>query len=298
MKVLAIGILGVSLAVWGHAEEVGKSTFVREMEAPRLKSKEVDEASGLAFSGRDGKFLWMINDSGAQPVLHLAGTDGSDRGKVKLSDATNVDWEDLSSFKLDGVPYLLVADTGDNNSVRTDCVLYVVKEPVLPPDGALLDGELKVEWKIPFTFEDGPRDCESVAVDAQAGKVILVSKRTKPPVVYELPLRPKESNAVAKRLAETSVRPPKGTPPLPFIAQPTGMDISPDGSLAAVVTYYGVFVFPRSGKEGWREAFAKEPVILTPHGMAQAESVAFSPDGKKLLLVSERGDDRIVTYAR
>lgn len=287
---------GLALAVSAMAEE--ESGFVRQPETPRLQSKEVDEASGLAFSGRDENALWMINDSGAQAILHLAGTDGTDRGKVRVSDAANVDWEDLSSFKLDGVPYLLIADTGDNNSVRNDCVLYVVKEPSMPKEGALLDGELKVEWKIPFTFEDGPRDCESVAVDAKARKVILISKRTKPPVVYELPLRPKEGNSVAKRVAETSVRPPKGVPLLPFIAQPTGMDIAPDGSKAAVVTYYGVFVFPRSGKESWGEAFAKNPVVLTPHGMAQAESVAFSPDGKKLLLVSERGDDRIVTYSR
>lgn len=296
MKGFAVLACLSGLWVSAGAEEI--VSFVREQAAPRLQSKEVNEASGLAFSGRDGKFLWMVNDSGAQAMLHLAGTDGSDRGKVMVSDATNVDWEDLASFKLDGVSYLLIADTGDNNSVRNDCVLYVVKEPALPADGVLLDGTLKTEWKIPFTFEDGPRDCESVGVDARVGKVILVSKRTKPPVVYELPLRPKEEKVVAKRLGETSVQPPKGTPPLAYIAQPTGLDISPDGSLGAIVTYFGVFVFPRAGKESWREAFAKSPVILSPHGMAQAESIAFSADGKKLLLVSERGDDRIVTYSR
>lgn len=273
--------------------------FVKQEPKARIASKEVNEASGLAVSPRDPDFLWIVNDSGAGPEIHLAGTDGSDRGKVTVAGAKNVDWEDLSAFKRDGVSYLLVADCGDNASVRNDAVLYVVEEPSLPKAGETLSGEVKLAWTIPFGFEDGPRDCESVAVDEKAGKIILVSKRTKPPVVYELPLKPKGTERmVAKRLVETQVEPPKAVMKLPYIAQPTGMDISPDGTMAAVVSYYGVFLFPRTAKESWSEAFAKQPVILTPHGMAQAESVAFSRDGKSLAVVSERGDDRIVTYRR
>ena len=61
---------------------------------------------------------------------------------------------------------------------------------------------------------------------------------------------------------------------LPYIAQPTGMDVAPDGSMGVIVSYYGVFLFPRSGKESWGEAFGKPPVILPPHGMAQAARAA------------------------
>ena len=275
-----------------------KVSFVREEPKFHIESKAVDEASGLAISGRDPAFMWIVNDSGADAVVHLAGTDGADRGRITVEGATNVDWEDMASFKLEGKPYLLISDAGDNESKRGDCVLYVIEEPVLPKEGQTLIASVKPSWTIPFSYEDGPRDCESVAVDARVGKVILISKRTKPPVVYELPLKPKEAEATAKRLGETSVAPPKGVPLLPYIAQPTGMDISPDGSMGAIVSYFGVFVFPRTGKESWGEAFAKPPVILAPHGMAQAESVAFSKDGSVLTVLSERGDKRIVTYRR
>jgi len=273
-------------------------SFVKEEPKFKIQSKAVDEASGVAISERDPDFMWIINDSGADAVVHLAGSDGMDRGRIKIEGAVNVDWEDMASFRSEGKPYLLIADTGDNESKRGDCVLYVIEEPVLPKEGQMLDATVKPVWTIPFSYEDGPRDCESVAVDARVGKVILVSKRTKPPVVYELPLRPKEAKATAKRLGETSVAPPKGVPLLPYIAQPTGMDISPDGSMGAIVTYFGVFLFPRTGKESWGEAFGKPPVILAPHSMAQAESVAFSKDGSVLTILSERGDKRIVTYRR
>jgi hypothetical protein len=288
-------IAGMMFAGGALADE---AAFVRAEPSASIQSGAVAEASGLAVSSRDTGFMWIVNDSGAKADLHLFGKDGVDDGQVRVEGAENVDWEDLSSFELDGKPYLLIADTGDNLSRRTDCVLYVVAEPVLPKAGEKLSGTVKVEWKIPFAFEDGPRDCESVAVDARVGKIILVSKRTKPPVVYELPLRPQDSAVVAKRLGETTVTPPKGIPLLPFIAQPTGMDLARDGSAGVLVSYYGVFLFPRTGKESWGEAFAKQPVILPPHGMAQAESVAFSKDGKTLSLVSERGDKRIVEYRR
>lgn len=290
------GLLGVALCGLSPAKE---ATFVRQEPVAEIESAAVDEASGLAMSSRDAGFMWIVNDSGAEAVLHLAETNGTDRGVVRVAGARNVDWEDLSSFELGGVPYLLIGDFGDNNSVREDCVLYVVEEPKLPGAGKKLDGEVEIAWKIPFGFEDGPRDCESVGVDQRAGKIILVSKRTKPPVVYELPLKPKgNERVVAKRLGETTVAPPKGVPRLPYIAQPTGMDISEDGSLGVMVSYFGLFLFERNGRESWREAFGKPPVFLGPHGMAQAESVAFSKDGKTLTVVSERGDKRIVVFRR
>lgn len=289
----------IAIAAFPASVVAEELAFVREKESASIQSDAVAEASGLAESSHDPDFMWIVNDSGAKADLHLFDKDGTDHGQVRVEGAVNVDWEDLSSFELDGKSYLLIADTGDNLSRRNDCVLYIVEEPKLPADGEKISGTLKVAWSIPFSFEDGPRDCESVAVDARVGKIILVSKRTKPPVVYEMPLRPKGSDPiVAKRLGETTVAPPKGVPLLPFIAQPTGMDIARDGSAGVIVSYYGVFLFPRTGKESWGEAFGKPPVILTPHGMAQAESVAFSRDGKSLTLVSERGDKRIVVYRR
>ncbi len=273
--------------------------FVRQEAEFRIQSGAVPEASGLAVSPEDGRFMWILNDSGAGPVVHLFNTDGTDRGQLEVEGVENVDWEDLAAFTLDGRSYLLVADTGDNHSKREDCRLHIVEEPSLPRDGALLAARLKPAWTIEISYEDGPRDCESVAVDAAAGKIILVSKRTKPPVVYELPLRPEgRGKIIAKRLGETAVRNPEGVFKMPFHEQPTGMSISSDGSQAALLSYWGVFIFPRAKGESWREALAKPPVVLAPHGMAQAEAIAYSGDGRCLFLVSERGDNRIVTYRR
>ena len=283
LVVIFAGLGGLAL----HAEDAALP-FTRLEPEGSVQSREVDEASGLAVSPGNKDFLWLLNDSGCSADLHLTGTDGSSRGKVTLKDTKNIDWEDLCSFIYKGKPYLLIADTGDNLSKRPDCFLYIVPEPQLPKAGASLEGTVKAAWTIHFKYEDGPRDCEAVAVDEKAGKILLVSKRTKPPVLYELPLKPKgDGMLTAKKIGEIPKTLSAGMPPIPYGSQPTGLAIAPDGSMAAVVTYFRVFVFPRKAGETWPEAFSHEPVALQPHRLRQAESVSFSRDGEQLGVVSE-----------
>ncbi len=254
----------------------------------KLQSSAVLEASGLATSPTDPAFLWIINDSGAAPIVHLAGTDGSDRGSLKLTGVKNIDWEDLASFTLGGKPYLLIADTGDNDSAHKTRSLIIVREPTLPTVGKNLAASSGPAWIIQYRYEDGPRDCESVAVDQTTGKVLLISKRTIPPQVYWLPLKRQEKHSlqIAQKLGPTAVTSRAGKI-IPFGDQPTGLSITADGKLAAVITYHGVFLFPHRTGEDWAEAFARAPVVLPPHRLLQAEAITFSKDGKSLRAISE-----------
>ena len=291
LVLLGLGLVSLGLPA---AEEPG---WVKAPKAALVQAPAANETSGLAATVGGGDGLWLVNDSGGQPMLYLADRDGADRGKIKVEPATNLDWEDLAGFSWQGKPYLLIADVGDNEGRRASCMLYVVPEPAMPPAGGLLSGTVKPAWTIEFRYPDGPRDCEAVAVDALRGKVILLSKRTVPPAVYELPLAPGKGGVVtALKIGTTDVTPPPGGFPHPYGAQPTGLDLSADGTLAAVVTYLGVFVFPKNRGESWAEAFARKPVLLPRHGLFQAESIAFSRDGKSLVVVSEGARSPLVVY--
>lgn len=283
----------------GHGAESAAPAFLKQDPAGKLGSSAINEASGLAASSRAPGFLWVINDSGSKPELHLIETHGRYRGKTTLTGARNVDWEDLASFQLGGKPYLLAADTGDNESKRDSCTLYVLNEPEPPAGDKTLDHQSRVQWQIRFRYEDGPRDCESVAVDAATGKILLLSKRTEVPFVYELPLKPGDNAKVltARKIGKTSVQAPTGNR-IPFANQPTGFDLTPDASMAAVVTYYGVFVFPRKPEEGWDAAFSRDPINLGPHALPQAEAVAFSKDGTSVLAISEGSGTPIIRFQR
>lgn len=280
------------LGLWLAAAAAAAGGFELAAERPVVRASGVAEASGLAVSRRDPGRLWIINDSGAAAELHAVGTDGRELGRVAVSGARNVDWEDLASFKLDGTPWLLVADTGDNNARREDCVLYLLEEP------AAAVGAARVAREIRFRYEGGPRDCESVAVDVPNRKILLVSKRTEPPEVHELPLAAGGAGVLTtKRVGTLRVAAPAGSL-IPFRDQPTGLDIAADGSLAAVVTYYGVFLFPRRGGESWAEAFGRPAEVLAAHRLGQAESVALAADGETVFVVSEGRGSPLVCYRR
>lgn len=253
----------------------------------RLEDHDIDEASGLARSQRADDLYWVLNDSG-KPRLYAIDGHGADLGKVKVDDAGLSDWEDIASFSLGGEAYLLVADIGDNDAKRKDVRLYIIEEP--EPD----DDEVDVEWEFDFSYPDGPRDAEAVAVDAAAGRVLVLSKREVPAVLYELPLRPDDD--------KRQVAVPVAVPALPWPGredlalapkmkdwwwQPTGMDVSPDGTGLAILTYRGVFYFLRRPGEPWSDAVRRQPLALTVGDYDRAESIAFDRAGSAILVTLE-----------
>ena len=149
----------------------------------RLQNAKIDEASGIARSQRYPDVFWLANDDGPSVLYAIDGT-GKDLGRIEIKDASNRDWEDLASFTLDGVPYLVAADIGDNQGSRKDVRLYVIEEPEAGDD------KVKPEWRIEFTYPEGPRDAESIAVDVDNERVLILTKRDVPALLYAVPLQP------------------------------------------------------------------------------------------------------------
>ena len=260
---------------------------IRPVLAGRLENRDIDEASGIARSQRAADVYWVVNDSG-KPRLHPIDGRGRALGRVKIDDAKLSDWEDVASFTLDGQPYLLVADIGDNDADRKDVRLYVVEEP--EPD----DKEVDVAWEFDFTYPDRPHDAEAVAVDVENERVLVLTKRQIPAMLYELPLRPDND--------KRQVAMPLGAPVLPqprrqdvefapktrnYWWQPTAMDLSDDGRAAVILTYRGVFYYPRRPGENWIDALRRKPLALSMGDYGEAESVAFNADGSAIIITLE-----------
>lgn len=282
LRFFLIGMAMVALLGQSRAEE----SFGSHRQRPVSADPALKELSGLARSERDGGLFWALNDSGNSPVLYLLDGHGQSRGWVGVAGASNIDWEDFDSFTLDGLPYLLVADTGDNLAKHEFCTLYIVPEPSV--EESTQGREIRPAWTIRFRYEGGPGDCESVAVDIRSKEVFLISKRTWPQELYSLPLRPVPSAdpVVAPRLGIVNL-PKAAAWEGPYASQSTGLAFNPDGNLAAVLTYARVFLFDRQPGETWGQAFARKPERLRRHGLDQAEGLAFSADGEQILVMSE-----------
>lgn len=223
-------------------------------------------------------------------MLHAIGVDGRNQGTLHLDEATNLDWEAVASFALDGKPWLLVADAGDNIATRAHSTLYVVEEPALE-DGT--DAVASPAWTISFRWPGGPRDCEAVAVDVEGERILLLSKRTIPAVLYELPLRSKTTEVItATRLGAVDSLPQptardleRAAPERNWHWQPTAMDIRTGA--AVILTYRAVYYFERNSGEPWIEALLKPPTVISLGDLREAEAVAFAEDGASVILAVE-----------
>jgi hypothetical protein len=242
-----------------------------------LANKQVDESSGVACSRRRDGVFWTHNDSGDEPHIFAFDKRGRDLAEYEVRGALNRDWEDIASFRLDGKDWLLIADTGDNDQERPFATLYLVAEPAVEPDKTGVKGKVDVARTIHFTYDDGPQDCESVAVDPTTRTVYLVAKRGKR-TVYALGL-PRQAGA--KRLAARTIA-------RLDIGPAVAMDISPDGLRAIVLTYLLAYEYVRTPGEGWAAAFARGGRRVWVPVRRQGESICYGPGGRTLYLTSEK----------
>ncbi|PJK11215.1 hypothetical protein CO608_01790 [Lysobacteraceae bacterium NML08-0793] len=274
-----------------------------------ITSKRLTEISGIAASRRTDGLLWAIDDGGNPAQLHAISRRGRHLGSLNIAGVEKVDWEDLASFELDGKPYLMIADTGDNGGIRKTLQLYVIAEP--DSETLAQGGTLTPAWTINFRWPDGARDCEAVAVDAANAQILLVSKKRQPPQLFTLPLHPArgesrktETAALAGTLAgvpQASARERRENPSFARLrSQVTAADIAPQRDAIAVLTYDNLLIYRRRPQQSWAQALASAPKIIALRFLPQAEAVAWSRGGGGLHVTSELSPASLMylSYAR
>ncbi len=251
---------------------------------------DVVESSGLACSRFVEDSIWTLNDSGNTNELLLLKTDGTLQAKVAITGARNIDWEAMAGFELEGQPRLIVADIGDNLHRRKSCQLYLLREPDLAADlksGIPLPIKKSVAAvALPFTYQDGPKDCEAIGVDVAGKQIWMVEKvyytavRKSSPGIYVLPLtldwNEGQPPLVAKRIADFRPR------------NVTGMDFSPDGKQLIIRNYVNAHLFTRNGNESWASVVSRsKPATIVLPLQRQGEAICFSRDSQSVILTSE-----------
>ena len=252
------------------------------------------ELSGLAVSRYQRDRYWAINDGGNGNRLVLINGRGHVLRQYRVAGAENIDWEDLASFRWRDRNWLLIADTGDNSGKRDFATFWLLPEPAKNNHQSVLEGARPIHFRYP----DAPHDVEAITVDISTQDILLLTKRTVPPVLFRLPLSSVDSKEMttATRLS-----------PLPNIPQPTESEIIRDGKLSRfrsqttamaldcngrgllVLTYDALYRYSRRTGQNWSEALARQrpgrsAILFLP----QAEALAFDQKCKNLLVGSEK----------
>lgn len=235
----------------------------------------VHESSGLALSG-GGDALWTHNDSG-EPLLHLVGTDGTPRGRVRVAGATVTDWEDVAAGPCPGGGRCLyVADIGDNQAARPFVTIWRVPEP------APGDAQTRPAEALAAEYPDGPHDAEAMFVLPDGGVHVVTKGETGHVAVYRLPRTARPGTpARLERVAELRAG------DVPRRERITGAGASPDGRWIVLRTL-DALSFHRPGDLAAGRLGQAFTYDLKPLNEKQGEAVEFGAGGT-LYLSSEGG---------
>lgn len=242
-----------------------------------IEFDQLDENSGMVVGIENPEIIWSINDGNSNDIY------GFDKNgkmvsilhfkKKLLQD--NSDIEDIAICKIDGISYLLLSDTGDNDENRDKHFIYFIPEAT----NDLLEPEVKIDDSdiitIEFDYDDGPHDAECLMADPISKNLYIITKREKYARLYELeyPYKNNEHRTFKFKhtfefgnnidLGYTSV---------------TGGDISKDGKNILVRDYTNVWYFHRDEKQSISDALNSTPQKVS----AYSYSMSDEPQGESI----------------
>lgn len=266
---------------------------------------ELLEASGITRDPRDPDVFWAHNDSGNPAELFAVDAAGRLLASVPLEDAPNRDFEDVAAGPCPSGQCLYLGDIGDNLAVHSSVRVHRLPLPELPEVAAMSDAAeaptlpaVRPDATWHLVYPAGPRDAESLAIDAERGELIIVTKGREDVVeLYSLPLselqgRPGSPDTL-RRLGRLPLPIGSGTSQLI-----TAGDLSPDGSRLVVRSYTTLYEFAWSGSATFDTLADPAASSLLSALEPQGEGVAWNDSGETLLLVSEGRGGRPPSISR
>jgi len=230
----------------------------------------INESSGLENSG--DSCIWTFNDSGGNPEIYLVDTLGNLLRTLKIRNAWNRDWEDITRDKSGN---MYIGNIGNNSNSNTDLCIFKI------PDPDTIKSNYTNADLIHFSFEDQyefPPAKDSLYFDCEAlmwydSHLYLATKnRTKPfdglSHLYRIPDSP--GNYVAEKIASFDTG---GENMYEFWI--TAGDISENGKMLALLTSDKVWLFSDFEEDNFFDG--KMQIIQLPHN-THKEGICFSGD--------------------
>jgi hypothetical protein len=252
-----------------------------------LHDKSIKESSGLVASRMTPGAYWTHNDDG--PFIYALNSRGAPLGVFRVPGVQARDWEDISigPGPEHGKSYLYIGDIGDNESIRSEIVVYRVAEPALTTETVNLTrqmpGTTGNAQAIRLRYPDGKFDAETLLVHPSTGNIYVITKvAVFRPVIYEAaaPFTPGQLITM-RRIGEIRI-------PSLFGGVLTGGSVSPDGRRVAFCDYFQGYelVLPAKSTD-FNDIWKQRMTGFDLGKREQGEAIAYRLDGKALLATSE-----------
>lgn len=260
--------------------------------AGELDTALINEASGLAASRAFPGALYHHNDSGDTGRFFATDLAGANTRVIAVRDFAPSDAEDMAVGPCPEGTCVYLGDIGDNMRRRTELTFVVLRER---QRFSRTETALR---RVVARYPDGAHDAEGFAIHPN-GDLYLITKpidfnerRAGPAQLFRL-------TAAQLRASGTQMFEQVGEIDLPYLLweQParghlaTGLDIAPDGTRAALVTYTSVVEFALDPSQPWKPSRSwridQDFRIVAMPRLPQAEAITYTADGEGLIVDTE-----------
>lgn len=257
-----------------------------------LDTALINEASGLAASRAFPGALYHHNDSGDTGRFFVTDLAGANTRVIAVRDFAPSDVEDMAVGPCPEGTCVYLGDIGDNMRRRTELTFVELRER---QRFSRTETALR---RVVARYPDGAHDAEGFAIHPN-GDLYLITKpidfnerRAGPAQLFRL-------TAAQLRASGTQTFEQVGEIDLPYLLweQParghlaTGLDIAPDGTRAALVTYTSVVEFVLDPSQPWKPSRSwridHDFRILPMPRLPQAEAITYTADGEALIIDTE-----------
>jgi hypothetical protein len=252
---------------WGEAAAVGQ-----------IADPTLDEISGIVASQLNPGVLWVMEDSGASPMLTALDTSGNTLGTLDIVGVENKDWEDLALGVCGSSTCLWIGEFGDNGWSRDQVAIIRLIEPDLEgASGFQLSSASTTQL---FTYPEGPQDAEALVIDLEGNPIVLTKRGDASSRLYRVPM---EGVAATEAVLVATI-PTGATGGLS--TSTTAADLWPDGTRLLVRGYFSTLELDLLGLE--LEAAGQAPAKEIRTGVEQqGEAIAYDPTQRVIWHVSE-----------
>lgn len=259
----------------------GSQAFAAGKKTGAVQGLFAEELSGLAASQRTPGAYWVHNDGKKVTEIYLIDSLGAHLATLKLPLSKTQDCEDIA-LGIDsdtGIPYIYLADLGDNNRAFGAHFIYRIPEPALPahePFPVTLTAE-NLET-ISFQYPDGAHyNAETLLFDPRTQDLYVMTKAHGGATLFRLAHKTGNTSITAERL---------GNFPIDLA---TAGDVSPDGSEVLIKTKKKIYYWKVPAAENLGEALLKNNPELVPYEPeTQGEAICFNRTNTGFLTSTER----------
>lgn len=142
-------LFGISIALLACQEQSNS-----DLKTLYSLPKKLKEVSGITYFP-ETNLIYTLEDSGNKNAIYALNSEGKIAKTITISNATNVDWEDITKDKSGNI---YIGDFGNNDNERRDLCIYKVNKNQLNKDVAV--AEYKVSFSYPEQTEFPPKKKE------------------------------------------------------------------------------------------------------------------------------------------